>query len=258
MISDLQYNGAFTDGQAVRVYFFRKNKQLFLTEDTYFHLMSSMRRMRMEIPMNYTLEYFTFLLNGLGKNHQNGIHQFTVYPIIEHGRKVITHFEQFLPVEDICSIQKQITLDVQKELTVNTHFISNIRTYSPENCYAQVYAQENDLDDVLLLNPFKRVARTIYGNILLLKDNEIKVVQPSEGAYISPLMESFITFLHRNKLAEIIETQIAPFETQKADEILIISDQAGIMSAASIRGKSFSNERFTQWLDQWSAAFTAS
>lgn len=254
-IQNFENNRAFTHGEAVKVYFFRRNGELILAEDTYFHLMSSMRRMRMEIPMNYTLEYFTFMLNSLGNTAQNGIHQLMVFPIMENGKKVITHHEHFLAIKDICDIQKTVVLDIQKEITVNTHFLSNIRTYSPENCYAQVYAVENDLDDVILLNPNKKIARTIHGNLLLLKGEELRVVKPSEGAYLSPLMESFITHLHKKKLATITEAEIAPFETQQAEEILLISDELGIMSVNKIRAKSFENNRFTDLLEDWKQSF---
>jgi branched-chain amino acid aminotransferase len=60
--------------------------------------------------------------------------------------------------------------------------------------YGGIYAQENDLDDVILLNPNKRIARTTSGNLLFLEGDVIKVPKQTEGAYISPLMENFVTF----------------------------------------------------------------
>ena len=108
--------------------------------------------------------------------------------------------------------------------------MSNIRTHSPENIYAEIYAAENDLDDVILLNPDKRVARTISGNLLLLEENTIKIPKQSEGAYISPLMENFVTFLHKNAFVIIEEAELSAFETQKAEEILVISDEKGVFS----------------------------
>ena len=76
---------------------------------------------------------------------------------------------------DVLSIHKNIEIDLLKEISVNTNILSNIRTHSPENIYAEIYAAENDLDDVILLNPDKRVARTISGNLLLLEENTIKI-----------------------------------------------------------------------------------
>jgi branched-chain amino acid aminotransferase len=36
-----------------------------------------------------------------------------------------------------------------KEISVNTNVLSNIKVHSPENIYAEIYAKENDLDDVI-------------------------------------------------------------------------------------------------------------
>ena len=41
-------------------------------------------------------------------------------------------------------------------------------------------------------------------------------------------MENLITFTHKNKLAEIEQAEMSPFESQKADEILLVSDQKGL------------------------------
>jgi branched-chain amino acid aminotransferase len=37
-----------------------------------------------------------------------------------------------------------------KEINVNNNLLSNIRVHCPENIYGEIYAQENDLDDVIL------------------------------------------------------------------------------------------------------------
>ena len=156
---------------------------------------------------------------------------------------------------DVLSIHKNIEIDLLKEISVNTNILSNIRTHSPENIYAKIYAAENDLDDVILLNPDKRVARTISGNLLLLEENTIKIPKQSEGAYISPLMENFVTFLHKNAFVIIEEAELSAFETQKAEEILVISDEKGVFSVSKIRNKEFGNERFSAMVESWSNSF---
>ena len=58
----MEKNRAFLIGDAVGVYFFVRNKKLIMTEECYFFLMASMRKMRMNIPISFTLEYFTDIL----------------------------------------------------------------------------------------------------------------------------------------------------------------------------------------------------
>jgi branched-chain amino acid aminotransferase len=64
-------------------------------------------------------------------------------------------------------------------------------------------------------------------------------------------MENFITFVHKNNLAFVEPSEITGFETQKADEILIISDEIGLCTVSKIRNKSFENERFSEMIEQW-------
>jgi len=56
-------NNAFLNGDAVKVHFFVKNNQLIMAEECYFFLMASMRKMRMNIPLSFTLEFFTETFN---------------------------------------------------------------------------------------------------------------------------------------------------------------------------------------------------
>lgn len=159
-------------------------------------------------------------------------------------------------MHDVLEIHsKALELDLIKEINVNNNLLSNIRVHSPENIYAGIYAQENDLDDVILLNPNKRIARSATGNLLFMEGNIIKVAKQSEGAYISPLMENFVTFLHKNNIADIQEHELIAFESQKAEEILLISDEKGIFSVKKIRNKVFETSRFYELVESWKNSF---
>jgi branched-chain amino acid aminotransferase len=56
-------------------------------------------------------------------------------------------------------------------------------------------------------------------------------------------------------LAEIEEAEIIAFESQKAEEILRISDEKGVHLVSKIRNKSFENTRFTEMVTQWKNSF---
>lgn len=255
-------NRSFLFGDAVKVSFFVRNSQLIMDEECYFFLMASMRKMRMNIPLTYTLEFFQNLFNQKvieEEGVENGIINFLVYRNsdgITWSKSTISYFFEVDEKDDVLNIhQRPLELDVIKEINVNNNLLSNIRVHCPENIYAGIYAQENDLDDVILLNPNKRIARSLSGNLMFLEGNVIKVPKHSEGAYISPLLENFVTFLHKNNLADIQEQEIIAFESQKADEILMISDETGIFSVGKIRNKTFDNVRFKQWVENWRNSF---
>ena len=254
------HNRAFLFGDAVKVSFFVRNAELIMAEECYFFLMASMRKMRMNIPLSYTLEFFKNLFADevLSKNIENGIINFLVYRNIDEKplqKSEISFWFEVTKKEDVLSIQQSFEMDLMKEINVNTNLLSNIRVHCPENIYAEIYAKENDLDDVILLNPNKRIARSIYGNLMFLEGKTIKVVKQTEGAFISPLMENFITFIHKNNLAEIVPSEMIAFESQKAEEILLISDEKGIFSVTKIRNKTFEFQRFSEIIEKWKADF---
>lgn len=254
-MSDIN-NRAFLYGDGVWASFFVRKGELFIAEECYFFLMSSMRKMRMNIPAAYTLEYFQNLfLNEIAANNlQEGIFRLMVYrdhSIEKLHKASVSHHLEFIEKYNLLSIEKEIDLDLIKEININNNLFSNIYTHCPENIYAEIYAAENDLDDVIFLNPNKRIARSIYGNLLFLSGSELKIPKQTEGAYISPLLENFVTYLDKTKIVQIIEAEMIAFESQKAEEILMISEEKGIFSVSKIRNKLFQNTRFSQMLADW-------
>lgn len=246
----------------MKVSFFVRDAKLIMDEECYFFLMASMRKMRMNIPLSYTLEFFQSVFNKEvieGKGLKNGIINFQVFRNMDGftlSKSSVSYYYEIVEMEDVLSVfERPLEMDLIKEINVNNNLLSSIRVHSPENIYGEIYAQENDLDDVIFLNPSKRIARAGSGNLLFLEGDIIKIPKQSEGAYISPLMENFVTFLHKNKLGDIQEHEIIAFESQKAEEILLISDEKGLFSVGKIRNKTFGKSRFLELTEAWRKNF---
>ncbi len=257
----LSANRAFLHGDAVHAFFFIHNEKLIMAEECYFFLMASMRKLRMQIPLSFTLEFFQELVvqEQQKSGFQHAVIQVMIYreqSSYELQRTAVSCFVIAHESNNILSIQGQIEVDVIKEISVNNHFLSSIRTASPENIYAEIYAKENNLQDLILLNHEKRIARSIFGNYIFMEGEVLKIPKTTEGAYISPLMENFVTFIHKEKLMQIQECEMVSFESQKAQEILIVSDQKGLFTVSKIRKTSFGNERFSQLVAAWEQSFT--
>lgn len=251
-------NRAFLFGDAVKASFFVHNSRLIMAEECYFFLMASMRKMRMNIPLTYTLEFFESLFKPQieAQNVSDAVVTFMAYrDTSERLAKADVSYCWYLEKQNILQLGKPYELDILKEINVNTNLLSSIRVHCPENIYSAIYASENDLDDVVLLNPSKRIARASHGNLLFLEGASIKIPKQTEGALISPLMENFVTFVHKNALAEIVEAEMIAFESQKADEILLISDEKGIFPVHKIRNKVFGSEKFSEMVSAWRASF---
>lgn len=252
-------NRAFLYGDAVTVYFFVKEGQLILDEESYFFLMASMRKIRLNIPLSYTLEYFQnlFATEVLAKGMTDAIISFQVFRTASTNDLVKSDVAFYFEAKSnhVLDLKAPMEVDVIKEIFLSNNLLSNIHVHATENIYGEIYAKENDLDDVIILNYNKRIARGTSGNYLLLEGNTVKVPAHTEGAYISPLLESFVTFLDKNSLAILSEAEITAFETQKADEILMISDEKGIFPISKIRNKTFTHSRFEEWIQKWKESF---
>lgn len=229
-----------------------------MAEECYFYLMASMRKMRLNIPLDYTLEFFENLFSEkiIQSGAANGIVTFLVYRTpSEYLNKAQVSYCFSVENKDVLKENAAAEIDILKEINVNTHLLSNIHVHCPENIYAQIYAAENDLDDVILLNPQKRIARCSRGNLVFLENASLKIPKQSEGAYISPLLEHFVTYLHRHGQVQIEEVEMNAFESQKADEVLIVSDEHGLAPVHKIRNKTFGSATVQSMIAGWRQSF---
>lgn len=248
-------NPAFLSANLVSGFFYIEQSRLLFSEESYFFLMASMRKMRMKIPMDFTLDYFENQVKQLLSkyNWATGCVEIRVYPDLINPAHIHEVY-QYLPHFSF-KIQNEIEMDLLKELFVNSSFLSSIYCYNPENHYAEIYAQENDLDDLILLNAHKRIARSIYGNIVLIKNKCLSLVAEKEGALLSPLMEQFLMFAQKRFQYKVERRIMTPFETQQAEEIIIISERKGFNSVKKIRNQVFGNQQSKEILDLWQGSF---
>jgi branched-chain amino acid aminotransferase len=110
------------------------------------------------------------------------------------------------------------------------------------NVVASVYADENGLDNCVLLNEKKNIVEAINGNIFLVKANSIITPSLTEGCLKGIIRKKIVEILQRDDNYEIIETEIFPFELQKADEIFITNSIVGIQSVTQYKKKTYTTE----------------
>jgi branched-chain amino acid aminotransferase len=110
------------------------------------------------------------------------------------------------------------------------------------NTLASIYANENDLDNCVLLNERKGVVEVANGNIFIVKDNIVKTPALTEGCIKGIIRSKVIEILTKNQDFTIEETAISPFEIQKADEVFITNAITGIQVVTKYKKKSFTTE----------------
>ena len=110
------------------------------------------------------------------------------------------------------------------------------------NTLASIFADENDLDNCILLNEKKGVVEVTNGNIFVIKGNVIKTPALSEGCIKGIVRNKVIEILSKNKDFKLEETSISPFEIQKADEVFITNAIIGVQPVTGYKKKVFTTE----------------
>ncbi len=227
--------------------------KLFFWEDHYFRLMASMRIMRMEIPMNFTMEFLeeqiqnTLKASNLDKAsarvklsvHRN---EGGLYLPKTNEVSFIINAKQ---IEDDFYVQKSdfYEVDLFKDYYVSPTLLSTLKTNSKAlNVVGSIYAKENNLNNCFILNTNKHVIEALNGNVFLVNGNLIKTPPISDGCLKGVMRKQIIDILKTSKDYEFVEDSISPFELQKADEIFITNVIVGIQPITKYRKKLFTTE----------------
>lgn len=248
----LASNRGFLYGDAVFETLKIVNSKILFLEDHYFRLMSSMRIVRMEIPMDFTMEFLEEQVLSVAKANK----------IENAARARITVFRNdggyYLPQTNSVSYlinvesvenkfyqitEKEYVVDLYADFFVAKQLLSSIKTTNKIlNITASIYAKENDLDNCLLLNESKNVVEALQGNLFLLKDNILITPPISEGCLNGIMRKQILALAKTLPNIEVIEQIISPFELQKADELFITNVIKGIQPVTKYRKKDFKTD----------------
>lgn len=239
-------NRAFNYGDALFETIKIQNLKVVFLEEHYFRLMASMRMLRMEIPMTFTLDFFEeeLLKTVTENNFSTARIRITVFR--ENGGlyKPQSNKVNFLVEASQLnnSIKNKYSVDLFKDYYVYSGLLSTIKTTNKiTNVLASIYASENNIDNCILLNESKRIVEAINGNIFLVFGSTIKTPLISEGCIKGIARKKVIEIISKNPNYTIEETEISPFELQKADEIFITNAIVGIQPVTSYRKRNFDN-----------------
>ena len=222
-------------------------------EDHYLRLMAGMRIMRMEIPLEFTMEFLedqilkTLKANpacanvarvrltvfrksgGLYTPSHRGVHY-----IIECS-PVAESFYQFK--------EGEYELELFKDHYLAPGLLSSVKTNNRAlNVLAGIFASENDYQNCLILNTEKKVVEAINGNLFVVKGSVVKTPPVADGCINGILRKKLMAIIEKTDDLELKEESISPFELQKADELLITNVISGIIPVSKYRKKDFKSE----------------
>lgn len=223
-------------------------KILFL-EDHYFRLMSAMRIVRMEIPMNFTMEYFEEQLLSLAAAENlsaSSRARISVYRN-EGGFYLpkdnnVSFLVTVQPLENsVYRIEKEeYEVELYKDFVVAKHLLSTIKSSNRMiNVTGSIFADENGYDNCLLINDDKNVIEALNGNLFMLMGNKLITPPISEGCLNGVMRKQILALAKKIETIEVEETPISPFDLQKADELFITNVIRGIQPITKYRKKEY-------------------
>ena len=226
--------------------------KILFVEDHYFRLMASMRIVRMEIPMNFTMEYFEEQILTLAKADN----------IEKSSRARITIFRNqggfYLPTDNSVSflihiatlensvyqIEKEnYEVELYKDFIVTKHLLSTIKSSNRMiNVTGSIFADENGYDNCLLINDDKNVIEALNGNLFMLLGNKLITPPLSEGCLNGIMRKQVLAIAKKIENLEVVEEPISPFDLQKATELFVTNVIKGIQPITKYRKKEYESK----------------
>ena len=245
-------NRAFLYGDGVFETLKIVNNKILYLEDHYFRLMASMRIVRMQIPANFTLEFIEHqilaLVNELNINDSARV-RFTVFRndggFYLPETRTISYIIQAFPIENK---KYQITsnlyeVDLYKDFFISKQLLSTIKTTNKMiNITGSIFADENDLQNCLLINNEKNVVEALNGNLFMVMKNKIITPPISDGCLNGIMRKQIIEIAKKIESYQVVEETISPFDLQKADELFITNVIAGIIPISKYRKKEYQSD----------------
>ena len=246
-------NRGFAYGDALFETIKISNGTLLFWEDHYFRLMASMRIMRMEIPMTFTMEFLEVQVQKTLESNQlvNKSSRIKLTVFRNEGGLYLpnTNDVSFLitvkPIEDDLYVLKEgfYEVDLFKDHYVSPSLLSTLKSNNKAlNIVGSIYAKENKLNNCFVLNTDKKIVEALNGNVFLVKGNTIKTPPVNDGCLNGVMRKQVIEIIKSIPEYELIEDSISPFELQKADEIFLTNVIIGIQSVTKYRKKTFAND----------------
>ena len=220
-----------------------------LLEAHYFSIMATLRRFRVEIPMHYNLNFFqeqTNLLNDFNKNpedvQQLGLKFYRKKSPIKEEAVGPIYF--LMQADEFPLDNKTLDLTLYKDHYIFANDYSNLfQTNTSLRELGQVFAYENGFGAALLLNDHKRLVESTHGAVFLIQHDGIQTQAISEGTANTVIRNAFIQFLKKEREVQEVETEIAVFSIQQAQEVFLISSVYGFIHIGQFRKKKFEKEK---------------
>ena len=218
-------------------------------EDHYFRLMSSMRMLRMKIPLDFTLEYYEAQIKETVKaNNLEEVARVRVNVYRKDGgfyTPVSNEVNFLIEVNSsIAAKHGHYEIELFKDFPIGSGLLSTIKTNNRiVNVLAGIYTKENDFQNCILINEKKELVEATNANVFLIKGDEILTPSLDSGCVNGIIRKKLIEGLQNHDSFTISETQISPFDLLKVDEVFLTNSITEIQSVDQYRKKQYAKEK---------------
>lgn len=226
--------------------------KLFFIEDHYFRLMAGMRILRMPISMDFTPEFFIEQAERLAEEVaiENGRLRIQVVRVAD-GKYTPSEDQStvwWMELEELESIEyihseKGLTVDLFKDHYIQPGLLSTIKSSnSLPYVLGGVYARENNLDAVLMVNDNKMLVEANASNVFVLKGDVLRTAPLEDGALRGVFRKNLLNWGKEIGL-QVKEESINPFDLQKADEIWLTNTISGVQWVEKYRKNTYKGDK---------------
>ncbi|WP_337967182.1 aminotransferase class IV [uncultured Flavobacterium sp.] len=247
----LTQNRAFLYGDGVFETLKIVNNKILFLEDHYFRLMASMRVVRMEIPMNFTMEFLEEqVLSLVQQNELSASARARITVFRNDGglylpkTNEVSYLINAIPLENTLYAlnSSEYEVDLYKDFYVTKQLLSSIKTTNKLiNVTGSIFAHENGLANCLLINDTKNVIEGLQGNLFMVMGKKLITPPISEGCLNGVMRKQILALAKKVEGIEVLEEIISPFDLQKADELFLTNVITGIQPITKYRKKEFTS-----------------
>ncbi len=240
-------NRAFKYGDSIFETLKVENKKVFFVEDHYFRLMASSRMLRMQLGMDFTLEYFESEILKIVEvlNLVSARVRFSLFRKVGGLYTPTDNKTDFLIEASNLNVVIKDTYEIElyKDHYVYSGILSTIKsTNRLINIVASIFKEENEYDNCILLNEKKQLVEATNGNIFLVINDTIATPALTEGCIKGVIRKKIVELIKKDPNLILEERAISPFELQKADEVFITNAIIGIQPVTNYRRKKYEVE----------------
>ncbi|MBI1316066.1 aminotransferase class IV [bacterium] len=233
-------------------------------EEHYFRLMAGMRVFRMEIPDHFTPEWMGEQIRAVVDAHHRMDMpcriRFTVYRneggYYRPHTSSVSWLVECSPLEHsgYATVEQGLHVDLYRDHAVVPGLLSNLKTaQSALYVLGAIWAEENRLDDALLLSPSKYLVEATASNIVVVQGDRL-ITPPLSSGCTQGIVRGQLLKKSRAWNLNLVEAELSPFELLRADEVWLTNTLQGIRAVGRYRDRTYAStqaQAIAALLDNW-------